>query len=183
LHIDPFVTGHFLEPEIYDFGLAFNGFGPHRTAYYRFVSVQTALILAGVLDVDKSPLISELGNGKTWQDWLWNSQSNMVGDVLILQPGIHGLKSKLASELDGRWLVYRARVKDSRKVPLRLQVNWHTKDNRFLTSIIKVVYPNETWRSYPVLLNAPSGADVGYVYLNLHNGAQGEVEIQSVVLK
>jgi hypothetical protein len=51
--IDPFVAGRKLDPALYDFGLAFNGFGPHRTARYRLVSVATALGLAGVPDVDK----------------------------------------------------------------------------------------------------------------------------------
>jgi hypothetical protein len=184
LNIDPFVTGHALVPAIYDFGLAFNGFGPHRTAQYRFVSVQTALILAGVWDVDKLPVISVLGSGQTWQDWKWRSQPIIVDDVVILRSGNRGLKSMLANELDGRWLVYRVRVKDSSKAPMRIQVNWHAKqDNRFLTRTIKIVYPTETWHSYPVLLNAPKGADMGSVYISLHKPAQGEVELQSVELK
>jgi len=184
LQIDPFVVGHNLDPALYDFGLAFNGFGPHRTARYRIVSVDTALILAGVSDVDKLPIHSVIGNKDSWLDWLWNIKPNNINDAIVLRPGTAGWKSMPVSDLDGRWLVYRARVSAGEKTPMRLQVNWHSKsNNQFLSTSIEVVYPNATWHSYATLLSAPLGADIGYIYLNLHDGAQGEVELQSVELK
>lgn len=184
IQIDPFVTGRVFDPGLYDFGLAFNGFGPHRTARYRLVSVSTALILAGVSDVDNLPIIAVLGSGLTWSHWQWHVQPDKVEGVIILEPGTEGWRSVPVSDLDGRWLVFRARAKSGKPVPMRLQVNWHTKqDNRFLSATIQVVYPNENWHSYATLLHAPPGADIGFVHATLHDGAQGKVEVQSVELK
>ena len=184
LQLDPIITGRIFDPKLYDFGLAFNGFGPHRTARYRIVSVETALILAGVSNVDKLPIHSVIGNKDIWSEWLWNIKPNNINDAVVLRSGIEGWKSIPVSDLDGRWLVYRARVRNDEKVPMRLQVNWHAKqNNQFLSTSIQVVYPNEVWHSYSTLLTAPQGADIGYVYATLHDGAQGEVELRSVELK
>lgn len=184
VHIDPFVAGRAYDPALYDYGLAFNGFGPHRTARYRLVSVDTALILAGVSDVDQLPVNAVLGNGETWSQWQWNSQPDQVEDAVILRSKTEGWRSVPVNALDGHWLVYRARAKDGTRVPMRLQVNWHTKqDNHFLSTTIQVVYPNENWHSYATLLDPPPGADIGYIYATLHDGAQGKVELQSVELK
>ena len=102
----------------------------------------------------------------------------------MLRPGLVGLMPQPVSALDGRFLVYEARAKDAGKVPMRLQVNWNAKkDNRFISAQIQVVYPTETWHSYSVYLVAPPGAEVGYVYANLHDDAHGEVELKSVELK
>jgi hypothetical protein len=95
-----------------------------------------------------------------------------------------GWRAFPVADLDRRWIVYTARAKDGARVPMRLQVNWHTKqDNRFLSTIIKVVYPSEAWRSFVTLLHAPPDAEIGYVYATLHDGAQGAVELKSVELK
>ena len=184
VHIDPFVAGRAFDPALYDFGLAFDGFGPHRTARYRLVSVSTALVLAGVSNVDKLPVNAVLGSSDTWSGWQWSAQPNQAEGAVALRLGTEGWRAVPVSALDGRWLVYRARAKDGTRVPMRLQVNWHAnQDNRFLSTIIQVVYPNETWKSFATLLNAPPGADIGYVYATLHDGAQGVVEVKSVELK
>ncbi|MSQ48100.1 MAG: hypothetical protein EXR78_06895 [Deltaproteobacteria bacterium] len=184
MHIDPFIAGRPIAPELYDFGLAFDGFGPHRTARYRWVSVDTALILAGVSSVDKLPVKSVLGRSDIWTHWQWRAQPDQVEGAVKLEPSTQGWCSVPASDLDGHWLVYRARTKDDKQTPMRLQVNWHAKpDNRFISSTIQVVYPNETWYSYATLLNAPPDADIGYVYAKLHSGAKGMVEVQSIELK
>ena len=184
LHIESLVMGRLIDPALYDFGLAFIGFGPHRTARYRIVSVETALILAGVSDVDKLPIHSVIGNKDIWSEWLWNIKPDNSNGAVVLRSGIEGWKSMPSSDLDGRWLVYQARVRNDEKVPMRLQVNWHAKqNNQFLSTSIQVVYPNEVWHSYSTLLTAPQGADIGYVYATLHDGAQGEVELRSVELK
>jgi hypothetical protein len=47
VYIDPFVAKRAFDPTLYDFGLVFTGFGPHRTAQYRLVSAKSALIQAG----------------------------------------------------------------------------------------------------------------------------------------
>ncbi|MBQ0720515.1 MAG: hypothetical protein KBT88_08135 [Gammaproteobacteria bacterium] len=184
VYIDPFVEGRAFDPALYDFGLAFNGFGPHRTARYRLVSVDTALVLAGISDVENLPVNTVLGSRDTWAEWQWNEQPNQIEGAVALRAGTEGWRALPVVALDGRWLVYRARAKSGARVPMRLQVNWHAKqDNRFLSAMIEVVYPNETWNSYVTLLKAPPGAGIGYVYATLHEGVQGVVELKSVELK
>lgn len=184
VNIDPFVVGQAFDVAHYDFGLAFNGFGPHRTARYRLVSVGTALILAGVSNTDKLPVNAVLGSDETWTRWHWNVQPDQVEGAVKLRAGTEGWRSMPVSVLDGRWLVFSARAKEGARASMRLQVNWHAKqDNRFLSTTIQVVYPNQTWHSYATLLNAPPDAEIGYVYATLHDGAQGVVEVQSVELK
>jgi hypothetical protein len=184
VHIAPFVARRAFDPALYDFGLIFDGFGPHRIARYRLVSVDTALVIAGVSDVDNLPPKAVLGNRETWTDWQWHVKPDQVEGAVKLRPGTEGWRAVPAADLDGRWLVYSARAEDGSRVPMRLQVNWHAKqDNRFLSTMIKVVYPNKAWRSFVTLLNAPPDADIGYVYVTLHDGAQGVVEVKSVELK
>lgn len=184
IHIDPFVAGNIFDPALYNFGLAFTGYGPHRTAQYRLVSVNTAMILTGVSDVDNLPVSAVLGNSETWSDWQWNTQPDQVNSAVILRVGIIGWRVVPSANLDGRLLVYHVRAQDGMQVPMRLQVNWHAKqDNRLLSTMIQVVYPNETWHSFAALLIAPPDADLGYVYATLHDGALGAVEIKSVELK
>lgn len=185
--IDPFQTGRIYDPAHYDFGLVFTGYDPHMIAHYRVVSASTAFVLAGVLDVDKFGLPLNnivIGNRKNWTDWKWSVHLDQIDGATQLRPGASGFRGVSAAILDGRLLVYNVRGKQSARVPMRLQVNWHTKqDNRFLSAMIQVVYPGETWKSYSTLLSAPPGADIGYVYATLHDGAQGVVELKSVELK
>jgi len=125
-----------------------------------------------------------LGSRETWSGWQWNARPDQVEGAVKLRPGTEGWRAVPAADLDRRLLVYRARALDGTQVPLRLQVNWHAKEgNRFLSTMIRVVYPRETWHSFETLLNAPPGADIGYVYATLHDGAQGVVEVKSVELK
>jgi hypothetical protein len=184
IRVDPYLVGKAFNPALYDFGLSFYDFGPHRTARYRVVSVGTAAILAGLSDTDKLPTNTVLGSAETWARWQWNNRPIQIDGAIQLQLGIEGWSAVPASSLDGRWLVYHARALDGSHKPMRLQVNWHAKkDNRFLAATIQVVYPNETWHSYATLLNAPPGADIGYVYATLHHGAIGLVEVKSIELK
>lgn len=184
MYIEPFVRGRDFDPGRYDFGLAFNGFGPHRTARYRLVSVGTALILAGVSDVDKLPVHAILGNNKTWGQWQWKVKPDQDGGAIKLFPGTEGWYAVPSVDLDRRWLVLHARTIEGIRVPMRLQVNWHARrNNRFLSTTIEVVYPSETWHSYATLLNAPPDADIGYIYATLYDGAHGVVEVNLVELK
>jgi hypothetical protein len=182
--IDAFRAGSMLDSKIYDFGLAFDGFGPRRVARYRLVSVDTAFILAGVASADKLPIKSILASGDAWLGWQWSMPPDYVTGVVKLGPGMAGWLSVPVPDLDGRWLVYQARTTTEIRVPMRLQVNWHTKqNNRFVSTTIKVVYPSEKWQSYATLLKAPPDAEIGYVYANLHDGAQAEVELKSIDLR
>jgi hypothetical protein len=50
--MDPFIKGHSYDAKLYDFGLVFEGYGPHRTAKYRMISANDALIMAGISTAD-----------------------------------------------------------------------------------------------------------------------------------
>lgn len=186
VQIDPFVAGRKFDPAVYDFGLAFTGFGPNRTPRYRLVSASTAFILAGVSSgVDQLPASAVLGSAENWSYWSWaNNLPDQVGGAVVLRAGTEGWRAIPVSNLDGNWLVYRARAIVSSPVRMRLQINWHSKqDNRFISAQINVVEVNETWQSYAQLLSVPPDAGIGYVFANLHDGAQGEVILESIDLR
>jgi hypothetical protein len=184
VHIDPFVEGRTFDPTLYDFGMVFTGFGPHRTARYRVVSANEALILAGISSVDGLPIKTVLGDSDTWSLWQWNIPSDQIKTIISLKPGINGWLSVPATNLDNHLLVYTARATSINQVPMRLQVNWHTiKDNRFISTTIKIVEVSQTWQSYAAFFNAPPGAEIGYVYATLSDGANGEVQLKSVDIR
>lgn len=184
VHIDPFLPGQKFNPEHYDFGLIFTGYDSRRTAEYKLVSVQTVMVSANIEEAAVLAAPLSLGKDESWKSWQWNTHFDQQDGAVMLRPGLVGLMPQPVSALDGRFLVYEARAKDAGKVPMRLQVNWNAKkDNRFISAQIQVVYPTETWHSYSVYLVAPPGAEVGYVYANLHDDAHGEVELKSVELK
>jgi len=184
MHVDPFIEGVPINQQLYDFGLVFNGFGPHRIANYRWVTVESAMIMAGVSSIDMLPVRSALGNSANWTSWQWNDEPEQAAGVIKLGPGTQGWLPVPASDLDGHWLVYRARAVEGVPTPMRLQVNWHaSQDNSFLSTTIAVVNPEQIWGFYGVLLEAPAGAGVGYVYTTLNDGAMGVVELQSIELR
>lgn len=184
VHIDPFIEGQTIDQNFYDFGLAFDGFGPHRTATYRWVSVQTAMTIVGALDLDTLPVKLSLGSKDNWSGWQWGSVPELVDGALQLAPGVEGRLSVPAQDLHERWLVFRARALDQLQTPIRLQVDWHAKeDNRFLSTTLRVVNPDETWGSHSTMLYAPPDAEIGYVYATLHGAANGIVEVQAIELK
>lgn len=183
--IDPLIEGERIDESLYDFALIFSGFGPHRTATYRRVSVAAALISTGEQDLDAAPTKVRLGGRDTWTNWVWSSAPQLADGVVTLKPGQDGWLSVPATQLHGHWLVYRARASAGQSTaPMRLQVNWHTlAGNQFVSTNIQVVYPSSEWKTYSTQLFAPAGAEIGYVYATLHDGALGTVELQSVELK
>jgi hypothetical protein len=183
VQIDPYVAGRPFDPDLYDFSLFFDGFGLHRTARYRIISVDTALILGGLYNADNLPVISTIGNNEKWEDWNWTFKPVVVDGAVELRPGVEGWRGMAASELHNRWLTYRIRMKEGPGVAMRLQVNWHAKlNNRFISTTIQVVTPTDKWQNYSMQLFAPAGADIGAIYANLHEGTVGLVELQSVDL-
>jgi hypothetical protein len=172
----------------YDFALVFLGFGPHRIDRYALVAVDTAMAIAGVLDPEKLPTKKEMiGSSYTWRDWNWNVKPDQLNGSIILRPGVAGTRAVSAANLDQRLLVYRCRAIAGGSMPMRLQVNWHAQQgNRFLGCTIVVVHPKATWHWFATLLDAPPGADIGYVYATLHDaprGLSGAVELKSIELK
>jgi hypothetical protein len=183
VHIDPFVEGETIDQDFYDFGLVFDGFGPHRTATYRRVSIDTALRMVGALDLDNIPVKLSLGSKDSWANWQWRSPPEFVDGALKLAAGVEGWLAVPAQDLNEAWLVFQARAQDKLETPMRLQVNWHAKDNRFLSTTIRVVYPTEILNSYSTMLIAPAEAEIGYVYATLHGDVNGIVEVQEVTIK
>ena len=185
VEVDPLIEGERIDASLYDFALIFTGFGPHRTANYRRVSVEAALISTGALNLDLAPAKALFGGRDKWTDWNWSSAPEIVEGVVTLKTGQDGWLSVPAEQLHSHWLVYRARAAaNPSSVPMRLQVNWHTRtENLFLSTSIQVVYPSGDWKTYSMQLAKPAGAEIGYVYATLHDGASGTVELQSVELK
>ena len=67
---------------------------------------------------------------------------------------------------------------------MRLQINWHAlKDNRFIAASIEVVQVGNVLHSYSMAVRPPAGAEIGYVYAGLHDGAAGAVDLKKVELK
>jgi hypothetical protein len=184
IRIDPYVPKRGIVPALYDFGLSIDGYGAHRPSRYRLVPLYTARVIAGVSNVDNLPVKTVIGDAETWKDWNWNAPPDQVEGAVRLRPGTEGWRAIPAEGLDGRWLVYNARAENGARVPMRLQINWHTKlDNRFLSVTFQLVYPTETWHSFATFISVPPDADIGYVYASLHDGAEGLVDLKSVEIR
>lgn len=117
-----------------------------------------------------------------WDGW------NIVDAAKAQADGLHlvGLSENFVradvGALDGAFIVYRARAVRGDQVPMRLQVNWHDARGTFIAAFVNVVAVTRADADYPALLFAPQGAAYGYVYATLHDGAQGEVVLESVRL-
>lgn len=183
VHIDPYVEGDSVDENLYDFGLVFTGLGPSGAAVYRWVSMDIVKGMVGSLDLGNFPVKRSLGSSDTWNDWKWRSPPELVDGALKLAAGVEGRLSVPAQDLDEHWLVMRARAQDQLQAPMRLQVNWHTKEDRLLSVTSRIVTPGEAWSSYSTMLYAPPGADFGYVYATLHGEPAGVVEVQAIELK
>lgn len=182
--VDPFSSEYHRDSTNYDFGLIFVGYDSARSARYRLTSAEEALIATGTLSVDSLATKRVLGDEKSWVHWNWKVKPLQFEGVLKIEPGVEGWFPVSATELAGRWLVYTARTAESGKVPMRLQVNWHSKDgNRFISTSISVVYPSSVWKTYATHLSPPDGADIGEVYATLHDNTKGIVDVKSIELR
>lgn len=183
VHIDPYAQGDVIDGSAYDFGLAFDGFAPHRTATYRWVTVDEAIQMAGAVELKDAPVKFSLASRHNWANWQWDTAPEFVDGALKLTAGRQGWFGVSAEDLHGNWLVVRARATDKLQAPLRLQVNWLGKEARFLTTTSRVVNPHDTWSSYTLMLRAPPDAETGYVFATLHGEVNGVVEVEAIEIK
>lgn len=128
-----------------------------------------------------------LAGGDTgWEGWKWSRPPQRRGQDIVLESAsrLVGFIDLPASVLDGRWVVYRASLSDpsAATAGMRLQVNWMGADNAFLGASIEVVQVQATATDFTMRLTAPSGAERGLVYANLHDGQDGLVVLESISL-
>lgn len=183
VHIDPYAQGDVIDGSAYDFGLAFDGFAPHRTATYRWVTVDEAIQMARAVDLQDTPAKLVLASRNNWSKWEWQLPPEFVDGALKLAPGIRGWIPAAADDLHGHWLVFRARAPDKLQTPMRLQVNWHAQDGHLLATTSRVVNPHETWSLYSLMLFAPPDAESGYVFATLHGEVNGIVEVEAIEIR
>jgi hypothetical protein len=188
LQIDPLISQRPPAWSEYDFALVYSGLGPHREAIYQTVSIaQAENTLKPEVDgseLDKLPVQDQLGDSLNWGKWHYTTPMKAASASFRLSSRGDAWISVPAQKLTGRRLVYSARATKETAVPMRLQVNWHAaENNRFISSSIRVVALGPQWHSYSMLLYPPPGASSGNVYMSLHDGTQGEAEVQSVNLK
>lgn len=183
-HLTTYVIGTEIPKGEYDFGLQFDGFNHERVARYRYVSVSEAAVSLGLQDVNALPTSLVLGNSQSWNSWNWNGDYSGSEDGVKLSPHVAGFISVPVSDLQEKWIVYTAKSLGDKKVPMRLQINWHAlKDNRFIAASIEVVQVENVLHSYSMAVRPPAGAEIGYVYAGLHDGAAGAVDLKKVELK
>lgn len=184
LRLDPYSKNAVFNPLLYDFSLIFSGYDQNMVPRYRKASVNEALRQIGYVDFSQLPVYSFVEDGSTWNKWRWKGKPIIQSGSVEVSPDVEGYISHSAEEMNGRWIVYSARVKSGRSVPMRLQVNWHKKSSDDLISTsISVFYPSLEWKKYAMFLSVPTGAELGQIYMNLHDGANGIVEVNSVELR
>lgn len=182
LSIDIFDDSNKLLNKNYDLGLSFVGYKENRAPIYNFVTSRDILIHSGLIDVGKLNSIHVFGNSHKWDLWQKNSLIRINKDgLVVLSPGAQAHLLAPTEVLRG-YLTYTARLISEDNVPMRIQVNWHSKTG-FINASIIVVNPNNKWTSYSAKIEPPLNAEFGYIYLSLQDGAKGEVEIKEVSLK
>lgn len=120
-----------------------------------------------------------LGAEGMWQRATFDDPHALRGGRLILDRLAENFISVPAQDLHGKLLVYRARALDGVAVPMRLQINWHSHQG-FMRAQLQVVSVGPQLDDYAILALAPEGATTAYIYLTLHDGAQGRVELTTV---
>lgn len=147
---------------------------------YRFIAKWEAAIL---LDPTSLPATGDvLGGAAGWDDWKLYDRGQLSGGGLLLSRLAENFVRVDAHRLDGAFLTYRAAAIEGGSVPMRMQVNWHDAQDKFIDAYLDVVAVGPGMRDYPAMLIAPQGAAYGYVYASLHDGAKGKVSLESVRL-
>lgn len=122
-----------------------------------------------------------------WEDWRWSTKPREEqGQVILEDPRrLAGFLARPAAQLQGKTLVYRARLLDSAGPgsSMRLQVNWMGAGDTFLSSSIKVVEVGPEAADFAMGVQPPAGAVQALVYANLHDGQSVQVVLESVVLQ
>ena len=128
-----------------------------------------------------------LGSGVQWDEgWQWSEVPQAHADGVLLESAdrVSGFLPVPAGELDGREIIYRARlVEPGPSSRMRLQVNWLDVEGKFISTMIRVVEVGAAAQDHRAMLSAPFGASEGLVYANLHDGESRPVLLESVSLR
>lgn len=164
----------------YGFGLMPNEIGRHGDWSYRYLPrPQVALIL----NPGKVPEGGELlGNESDWTGWTFDNVKQLTPHGVVLGRLAENFMKVESSQLDGRLIVYSARAIQGKDVPMRLQVNWHDSQGKFINAFIDVVKVGAKPKDHSAMLVAPGNAAYGLVYATLHDGSVGQVLLRSVRL-
>lgn len=178
--VDPPARRNLANPEKYDFGLFFVGNRDGRQVY-RIVPRSGLRVLLDPQSADMRGMVA-IGDADTWRkDWKWDSVPAFAPGGVVLRPGMTGTRNLASTTLAGRVLVYQAHaLRGGEPVPMRLQVNWGDASGQFLDTQIRVVQVDAESRRYSTLLSPPANAAFGQVYATLHDGAAGEVLLESI---
>lgn len=165
----------------FDFGLMYVRSSGKVNPTFRLLSKVTTGMLLAPNDIPQNAGIY-LGNADSWTGWAWAKAPPIGVFGAELSPGIEGYISLPVSKIDGKILVYRAQSQNGALVPMRLQVNWQGPSGRFIGTSIDVVNVGPALENFSTLISAPQGASFGQIYANLHDGAKGEVLLNSIRL-
>ncbi len=128
-----------------------------------------------------------LGADALWFDgWQWSRSPQVLDTGVVLESAgsVSGFLPVPAVELDGREIVYRARLRESSSTSrMRLQVNWIDVNGRFISTMIQVVDVGPDSHDFSAVLVAPSGASQGLVYANLHDDETVPVVLETIFVR
>ena len=160
------------------------GFGVSSTATNLLDAPRFRLVGGDIAELSLHPQQfsggTRLGDGKVWLNWVLGSSAQVTDNgLLVTGMGDNFLKVE-AEKLRDAMLVYRASSQIDQPSQLRLQVNWHDAEDRFLSAQIEVVETTFTPANFATLTTPPATAAYGYVYATLHDGASTGVLINSI---
>jgi hypothetical protein len=165
----------------YDFGIYYTGVGADQKPLFTYIGQQRldALLNPGNIKANLGRLVAGQG---TWKEWHWGGEESPGTKSVELRPGLVGTRTLPVAELNHKLIIYRARAITGSAVPMRIQINWADQKGGFLGAFIKVVSVNNAAENFVAVVEAPATAREGTIYANLHDGADGVVELDSIKL-
>jgi hypothetical protein len=165
----------------YDFGIYYTGVGADQKPLFTYIGQQRLEALLNPESI-KANLGRVVAGRGAWKEWHWGGEEFADAESVELRPGLVGTRTLPVTELNHKLIIYRARATSGSAVPMRIQINWADKKGRFLGAFIKVVSVNNVTENFVAVVEAPAAAREGTVYANLHDGADGTVELDSIKL-
>lgn len=180
--VDPPSAANLLKLASYNFALYYIPSQPHLRPTYRLLPISMARVVVGDTSMKATDGGRILGGGDAWNLWTWNAPPERAGSAVVLASGISGTFRVNASDIDNKVIVYHARSLSAEPSSMRLQINWNDANGMFITTHIQVVSVGATDKYFPMLVTAPKKAVTGDVYATLHDGAKGQVRLESVIM-
>ena len=157
-----------------DFGVKAVGSGS-----YAFMT-QRELRSATTADVPPLQELRKLGGDGLWQSWTLRGLAVDATGEVHLTADADGFLRVPVQQLEGRLLVYRMKSLAGQPVQARLQVNWMSDSDRFLSAAIQVVDVGLEGKDYAMFLAPPVGAKDGLVYITLASTVASDVHVEFV---